>query len=358
VTPPLQPRVAVVVLNWNGWNDTVECLEALQRLDYPDYRVTVVDNGSSDASAERIRQWARGELPVASALVPYDAAAKPAHCVEYTPDQATAGGLEPAEAGLVAAQPAQQLVLINVPTNLGFAGGNNVGIRYALALGFPYVLLLNNDVVVERDTLSTLVACLERHPDWAGVAPKVVQRADPSRILYAGGVLRLWQAQALHSGRFSRDGPEWSGSRVTGHLSACCALFRMEFLTKAGLLDEDFFFGQEDVALACMARRHGWRLGVQLDARVIHNEGHSLKSWPAASVYYFAKYRLLLLTKYGSRLDVLTGLFFVALSRLVKFPLALLRGRGDLVQAEIRGYRDYFAGRLADYDRRRVGAGT
>jgi GT2 family glycosyltransferase len=201
-----------------------------------------------------------------------------------------------------------------------------------------------------------LVTCLEDQPRWAGVAPKVLQRADPGRILYAGGKLRLWQARAAHRGRFASDGSRWRGIRTTEHLSACCALFRTEFLRDAGLLDEAFFFGQEDVALSCVARRQGWRLGVQLDARVVHDEGYSLASRPSASIYYYAKYRLLLLTKHGSRLQIPAGFLFLGLSRPVKFALEVLRGRSHLVKAEIRGYRDYFAGRLAKYDREQARA--
>ena len=352
----LSPAVAVVVLNWNGWSDTIECLEALQQLDYPDYRIVVVDNGSTDASVDRIRQWARGELPVASALVPYDASSKPVYLAEYTPAQAEAGGFPGPEAGLEGTPSGRGVVLINVGTNQGFAAGNNVGLRYALACGFPYVFLVNNDVVVERDALHKLVSCLEERPTWAGVAPKVLQRTDRARILYAGGKLRLWQARAVHRGRFAADGPRWRGIRATEHLSACCALFRTDFLRDAGLLDEAFFFGQEDVALSCVARQRGWGLGVQLDARVIHDEGHSLESRPSASVYYYAKYRLLLLTKYGSRLQIPAGFLFLGLSRPVKFALEGLRGRSHLVKAEIRGYRDFFGGRLADYDRERAHA--
>ena len=349
--PATRPRVAIVVLNWNGWSDTVECLEALQQLDYPDYQIIVVDNGSADASVARIRQWARGELPVASALVPYDAAGKPVRCVEYTRGEAEGGGIERQEEELQSVPVARRLVLAEAGANLGFSAGNNVALRYALARGFQFVLLVNNDVVVERNALATLVTCLERHPDWAGVAPKVLQRANPGRILYAGGALRLWQARAVHIGRSAPDGPRWSGSRPTGHVSACCALFRASFLREAGLLDEEFFFGQEDVALSCMARERGWGLGVQLDARVVHNEGHSLESQPSASVYYYAKYRLVLLTKHGSRLQIPVGLLFLAASRLPKFVWLLLRGRVRLVQAELRAYRDAAVGRFGDYDR-------
>jgi GT2 family glycosyltransferase len=356
--PGSRPRVAIVVLNWNGWLDTVECLEALQQLDYPDYQIIVVDNGSVDASVARIRQWARGELPVASALVPYDAASKPVHCVEYAPAQAEHGGNERREDELQSVPAARRLVLVEAGANLGFSAGNNAALRYALARGFQCVLLVNNDVVVERDVLGALVSCLEEHPDWAGVAPKVLQRANPGCILYAGGALRLWQARAVHLGRSAPDGPRWSGSRATGHVSACCALFRAGFLQEAGLLDEEFFFGQEDVALSCVARERGWGLGVQLDARVVHNEGHSLEAQPATPVYYYAKYRLLLLKKHGSRLQILMGLLFLAASRFRKFAFALLRGRRDLVNAEVRGYRDFFAGKLAGYDRERASAVT
>jgi len=350
------PRVAIVVLNWNSWSDTIECLEALQQLEYLDYRIVVVDNGSTDASAERIRQWARGELPVASALVPYDASSKPVYLAEYTPAQAETGGLPGPEAGLGGTPSGRRVVLINIGTNLGFAAGNNVGVRYALACGFPLVFLVNNDVIVERDALHKLVSCLEERPTWAGVAPKVLQRTNPVRILYAGGKLRLWQARAVHRGRLAPDGPRWCGIRTSQHLSACCALFRTGFLREAGLLDEAFFFGQEDVALSCMARERGWRLGVQLDARVVHNEGRSLESQPSASVYYYAKYRLLLLTKHGSRLQIPIGLLFLAVTRLPKFAVALLWGKSHLIKAEIRGYRDFFGGKLAEYDRERARA--
>jgi hypothetical protein len=245
----------------------------------------------------------------------------------------------------------RQLVLIDAGTNLGFAAGANLGLRYALSRGYPQVLFLNNDVTLEPGAVAALDASLARHPTWAGVAPKVLDRGAPERILYAGGRVCLWQARATHIGRFAADSPAWAGERATGHLTLCCALYRAEFLRAAGLLDEDFFFGQEDVALSCLAQRLGWRLGVQLDAKVVHNEGHSLEDQPATSVYYYAKYRVLLLTKYGAWWQIITGTVFLIATRLPKFAWLMLRGRARLVRAELRGYRDALAGRFGDYDR-------
>jgi GT2 family glycosyltransferase len=198
------------------------------------------------------------------------------------------------------------------------------------------------------------VATLTAHPGWAGVAPKVLARRDPRQILYAGGALRLGAAQGVHLGRSRRDGARWTGCRETEHLTACCALFRSVFLRDAGLLDEAFFFGHEDAALSVVARRLGWRLGVDLDCAVLHEEGASLSAARALSVYYFSKYRLLLLRKYGSRLDRAVAPLFLLTTRLLKLSFLAARGRGALVRAELAGYRDFFAGRLAAFDRART----
>jgi len=107
--PKDQPKVVIIVLNWNGWRDTIECLESLQRLTYPNYQVIVVDNGSTDDSVGRIRR----------------------------------------------AYP--NVVLIETDENLGYAGGNNVGINYALKHGTEYVLILNNEVKIEPNVLTVMI---------------------------------------------------------------------------------------------------------------------------------------------------------------------------------------------------------
>jgi hypothetical protein len=169
------PRVAISILNWNGWCDTLECLESVRRLDYPNYLTIVVDNNSWNDSVERIRDWAQQTLPDQGALV------------EYTRETALRGGDPNSEAQLDGAESPNRLVLIHNEENLGFSGGNNVAIHYALHRGAPsdYVFLLNNDALVTPECLSLLIATQQKA--GAGIAGPIVYSKDGHAVQAAGG---------------------------------------------------------------------------------------------------------------------------------------------------------------------------
>jgi GT2 family glycosyltransferase len=141
------PKVFIIILNWNGWEDTIECLESLHHISYPNYDVVIVDNASQDDSLARIRAYARGEAAVESASPPYKCRIEPLHVTNYT---------RPEAEGVQATTPSEKLageyrdkesngslVIIQNEQNYGYAEGNNVGMRYALKAFADYVLLLN-----------------------------------------------------------------------------------------------------------------------------------------------------------------------------------------------------------------------
>lgn len=335
-------RVAVVVLNWNGGAMLLDCLESVRRSGHPAFVTILVDNGSRDGSPALVLDWANSRR----------SGGEDVRVVRYDRPHAEAGGDPEAEAWLARGPAPGRLVLIEIGANLGFSAGNNVALRYALARGYRYVMLLNNDATVEPGTLQELVGCLERHPAWSAVAPKIVAASGSGKILYAGGAIKLWQARGVHIGRNRSDGPRWSGSHPTRHLTGCCSLYRADLLHEVGLLDEDFFFGHEDVALSLAAARQGKVLGVDLDARASHAEGGSLGQSPR-SVYYYNKYRLLLVRKYAGFLQTVVAAAFLITTRVPKYAFLTLAGRTRHVVAELRAYRDFFAGRLAAFDRER-----
>ncbi len=133
------PRVVVSILNWNGWQDTLECLESVRKLDYPNYLTVVVDNGSWDDSAERMKAWAHENLGAGQVLA------------DYTQEIALQGGDQQTEEALESVPSPARLVLIRNEENLGFTGGNNVAFHYALTGEHPadFVFLLNNDATVD-----------------------------------------------------------------------------------------------------------------------------------------------------------------------------------------------------------------
>ena len=166
----VSPRVAIVVLNWNGWRDTVECLESILRSDHAIAQIVVCDNGSTDDSVLQLRQWA-SRVPCASA--------------DYDPQ---IGAFTSGDAGA-------SIVFVQIAANLGYGGGNNVGIRYALdILDVRYVWLLNNDTVVDRHALSHLVELAQSDPSLGVIGAKLLSYREPSKI------------QALGGGSISRSG--------------------------------------------------------------------------------------------------------------------------------------------------------
>lgn len=240
--------VYVVLVNYNSWRDTLVCLEALFRSDYRDFRVVVCDNGSSDGSLEQIKRWAAGELeadPLPEGLSHLGAAmlAKPLSTTCYTRGEAEGGG-DPAEGSL--------LVLIDCRANLGFAGGNNVGLRYALARGdLAAAWLLNNDTVPEPDALGALLRRLSQTKGAGLCGSTLLHYHDPGRVqALGGGWYCRWFALAWHLGRLWRWPRQVDRDRIERRMSypvGASILAGAEFLHEVGLLCEDYFLYFEEL---------------------------------------------------------------------------------------------------------------
>ena len=165
------PFVVIVSVNWNGWRDTLECLESVRRLDYPNYLMIVVDNASRDDSLARIREWAEKKEGYL--------------LVEYPETVARAGGEVVQEQALTAALPASRAVLIRSAVNAAITGGGNLAIEYALRRDQPvdYVFMLENDAKAEKRTLSHLVEVARK--ENAGIVGGVILDWKTGQIQYA-----------------------------------------------------------------------------------------------------------------------------------------------------------------------------
>ncbi|HEX8363203.1 MAG TPA: glycosyltransferase family 2 protein [Longimicrobium sp.] len=318
-------KVCVVVVNWNGWADTLECLESLLRCEPGGFTVVVCDNGSGDGSAQRIRDWAEGRLEVAvhpgSPLRPlsFPPLPKPVPYVEY--------GRAEAERGGGPADPA--LVLVSTEENLGFAGGNNVGIRYALARGgFDYLWLLNNDTVVRPDALRKLVEEAERNPEAGIIGSTLLYYDRPDTVqTLGGGTYNWWLGLPRHIGADSAaDGAPRGPRPEMSYVVGASMLVRASFVREVGLLSEEYFLYFEELDWAARARGR-YTLGYAPDSVVYHREGSStggkasgVKSRVAD--YHFYRNRVRFTRKFAPAL-----LPAVHLSLL--FPIARRAGRGQ-----------------------------
>lgn len=330
------PPVSVVVLNWNGWRNTVECLESLDRLTYPAYEVIVVDNGSTDGSIDRIRAWAKGELPVESRYLQPRTRHRP---VPLTEVDLAAAASATASTGAPRESPVpltQGVTLIKVGENRGFTGGNNIGMRYALRRGAQWIFLVNNDAVVEPDALSELIRVASAAPDIGMVAPTVLTYANPAAVDRLGIVLT--KGGLPYERRSAEDGPLLCPD-------GCAALYSRSLLdaveSEGQYFDEDFFAYGEDVDLGIRARREGFRAALAERGIVYHKGGASLGGMESAESLYLRHRNLIwiIVKNFPTRLLVKNGLW-IAVAQIGTLARGLVgRGRRVVLQGKIDGIK-------------------
>lgn len=235
----------IVIVNWNGWRDTLACLASLADLRYAQTHVIVVDNGSTDGSAARLRERA----------------------------------------------PA--LHVIETGRNLGFAGGSNVGIHAALERGAAYVWLLNNDTIVDPDALGALVDVMERYPSVGIAGSRITYLDRPDTLWSAGGrFVRPW-GWAAHRGEREPDRGRFATLADVAFVTGCSLLVRAGAARAVGPLEEGYFLFWEDVDWCVRARRGGWRVVYVPGSLVRHKLGASLPRDDGLRWRYEGRNRLL-----------------------------------------------------------------
>lgn len=249
-------RVSIILLNWNGWQDTIECLESLLLLEYPEFCLVVCDNGSTDDSLYQIRQWVKDQG---------------ISCREYGRAEAESGGD-------LSADPMLTLICNN--ENLGFAGGNNVGLRYVMArTDSEWCWLLNNDTVVECDALSCMVSRMKEKPEIGICGSTVLHYHDRDRIqALGGGHYCRWIGLPWHYGRFTR----WTGQANQlqaeswmNYVEGASMLVSRRFIEQVGLMSEEYFLYFEEADWAIRAKER-FRLGYAPASVVYHKIGASI----------------------------------------------------------------------------------
>ncbi len=228
-----KPAVSIIILNYQRGADTLECLESVFHIDYPNFEVIVVDNGSTDDSLSKIRtRYPRARI-------------------------------------------------IKNQRNLGFAEGNNVGIK---ASNSPYVLLLNDDVVVEKNILQDLVEAAESDPKTGVAGPVVSYYSSPERIWSAGGKVNLF-GYASHMGKGKKI-ESCRSPRYVDYIIGCAMLIKRKAIDEVGLLDPEYFYYFEDADFCFRARKAGYLCLSIPSPTCRHKTGAEWINNPVQAYYY------------------------------------------------------------------------
>lgn len=238
-------KVLIIIVNWNGLADTLECLASLKKLNYSDYEVAVIDNDSKNNEAEEIKQ-------------------------KYP-----------------------SIHLIKSKTNLGFAGGNNLGLEYGLKNDFDYFLLLNNDTIVSPDFLRILVDFAQEKPE-IGVAGSKILYHQTDKIWFNGGKLRLFLGSFIHLEKsLDNQQSKIKQPHRVDYVSGACLLIKKEVVEKIGLLYEPYFFCYEETDWCFRAQRAGYESWVVPQSVIWHKVGASTGQQGdrlgSTQAYYYAR---------------------------------------------------------------------
>lgn len=278
------PIVYIVILNWNGFENTIECLESNYSSNYKNFEVVVVDNGSTDDSVLKIKRWARDngiKLKTEISLIDGKTEQIKKLDIPFIPSA---------------------LTIIKTNKNFGFSRGNNFGIKYALANGAEYIFLLNNDIVLNPKTLETLLTSIQSDEKIGAVFPKIIGEKGNLQVtvelrppfnfwevLLAGNNLRFLGSYFDYRLYLKRKSPykEYRYDQLISlpNIVVAGALYRRKFFEDVGLLDENIFMYHEEDILVEKLKRTNYIFCFNPFTEVIHKVGGDTRKLPSPFLY-------------------------------------------------------------------------
>jgi len=305
------PKVFIIILNWNGWSDTTECLSLLNNVIYDNFEVILIDNGSKE------------KLPISPGLA----------------ERSRAGNYQ---------FPKLRITQIFNDLNLGFAAGNNQGIKIALQRGADYILLLNNDTTVESDFLNKLVGAAENNKEYGILGPVIYDYNEREKIQFAGGKINWSKTKGEHLILFNAPQPPLNlrgGAGelyFTDYITGCCLLIKRKVIEKIGLLSEDYFLYYEDTDWNLRAQKAGWLCGVVPSARIYHKASKSSQEFSYPYIYYHSRNGLIFASRFGSKFLTYLISNWIFLKQVIKLAIGYRR---DWARPVMKGVVDFWQGK-------------
>ena len=323
----MSPLVAIVTLNWNGWEDTTELIASLNKTTYDGILVIVVDNASTNNSVARMKQ----------------------SLIENKASYSVVKGNSESPIEIVPIN--KHFLLVESETNLGFCAGNNLGMKWAVKMGAKYSLILNNDTLVSPDFLQPLIEIAENNDNVGLLGGVITYCEEPDIIWWAGGSFnrfldssRLLDRESIHELKQQKPfETEW--------VSGCMMMIPTHIYTRYGGYVEEYFIWSEEWDYSLMISRAGFKLIVVPQSRICHKVGRSLGIMTPLNYYYGVRNGILLKRKYLPRRLWYLFLLYYLPNRLIRYTQLFLQRRGDLVHAGTAAVYDGLRGKSGKWQR-------
>tara|TARA_Y100000385_G_C13104276_1_gene646558 strand:- start:3246 stop:4127 length:882 start_codon:yes stop_codon:yes gene_type:complete len=282
-------KVSIVIVNYKDPKDTLELLDSLVHVSYPNFETIVIDNGTkidrTDLYQTRL----------------------------------------------------ENVKVFKLPENLGFAGGVNSGIDRATG---HFILLLNNDTTVEPDFIGPMVDVFDQNKEVGMVSPKILFFDPSNKLQYAGAKsISTWFGRGRKIGFGKMDGPKYDQSGETGLCNGACLMIRKEVVEDIGLLSEDYFMYYEEHDFCLRAKRYGWKCYYAATSRIYHKQSMSIGKENPIKNYYLSRNRLLFMRRFSGGFSLLFFYMYYTLFQLpISIALHLTKGQVISVKYLVKGF--------------------
>lgn len=279
----------VILVNYNGAEDTIECIRSLQATKMDNMRILIVDNASKEQDKEQLQTVLDDKV----------------EC-------------------------------LFLPENLGFGVANNKGVAYAISKDAEYLLLLNNDTIVSQDLFCVFH---DRADKNRVLVPAIYYYDCPSEFWYAGGEISRWKGTSVHRTKASQEGQ-------VGFATGCCVFLHRSIVERYGLFDENYFMYYEDTDFSIKMQQHGLPIYYIPSARVWHKVGRSSGKITGFQEYYIQRNRLYIINKYRKYFFWQLAMVYFLCTRSVMIFLRLLKG--DSIKYILKGIFDFYNNKLGE----------
>ncbi|MBZ9625467.1 glycosyltransferase family 2 protein [Clostridium sp. FP2] len=258
-----EPLIYIILLNYNGYKDTIECVRSIEKINYKNYRIVIVDNNSKDGSEKILK----GEF--------------------------------------------KKYKIIQTNSNKGFAGGNNIGIKYAIQEGAQYVLLLNNDTLVEVEFLTNLIDETLNVEEKPGISiGKIYYNHGIRRIWYAGGGINYFKGESFQIGCGETDNGQYDRKKNVDFATGCMMLIDKEVIEKVGYLSEEYFLYYEDTDYCMKVSKAGYKILYCPKSLIYHKVSASTVVLSETYQFYMCRNRYLFIKRnFGNRYKAIATLY-------------------------------------------------
>jgi GT2 family glycosyltransferase len=291
------PFVYIILINYNGYKDTIACVDSLKKIMYDTYKIIIVDNASSNDSLKILKETIN------------------------------------------------DCIIIESKENLGFAGGNNLGIKYALHHNCDYIMLLNNDTLVKTDFLDNMLNSFSKDKKVGLVGCKIMYYPEKNIIWYGGGYIDWFKFIGAHYGMRQIDNGQYDTEKEINFMTGCCMLIKREVFEKVGLLSEDYFMYFEDVDFCVKVKNSAYKILYNPKAVIYHKVGLSSGGEESPfSIKWCTRNRLLFMNKYKGNISsfifILSKIFFY-ITRFIRCFQYIFKNKKDKSKAIIDGIKSY-----------------